>query len=172
MAIADPPRAHPAARPLEAGVLLAGVGALLLFVSLFLDWYEPGLDAWAVFEVWDLVLAVLAVAALVAVAARLGFGPPRPGSWLIAPSVAALVIVLFAILNHPPAASGAANDPDSGLWLALVGSLLMLAGTALSVARISVALNVTDPVATREPAAPVVDPVAPPPPTEATRPLR
>jgi hypothetical protein len=140
---------------MEAGLLLAGIGALLLFISLFLDWYEPGLDAWTVFEVWDLVLAVLALATLVAVAARMGFGPPRPGSWLIVPSVAALVIVLFALVNHPPAASGDGNDPDSGLWLALVASLLMVAGTALSVARISVALNVTDPVATREPVAPV-----------------
>jgi hypothetical protein len=158
MAIADTPRTRPGARPMEVGLLLAGIGALLLFISLFLDWYKPGLDAWTVFEVWDLVLAVLAVATIVAVAARMGFGPPRPGSWLIGPSVAALVIVLFAILNHPPAASGPGNDADTGLWLALVAAVLMAAGTALSVARISVALNVSDPVATREPVAPV-DPV-------------
>jgi hypothetical protein len=188
MAITDSPTARPAARPFEAGLLLVGAGAILLFVSLFLDWYQPGLDAWTVFEVWDLVLALLAAVALGAVAARLGFGPARPGSWLIGPSVAAFVIVLFAIINHPPAASGTGNDPETGLWLALVASVLMLAGTALSVARISVALNVGGPVGPRGPVGPVdpvgpadpVGPVAPhtpppaprTPPTEPTRPLR
>jgi peptidoglycan/LPS O-acetylase OafA/YrhL len=161
MSIAEPPPARAAVRPPEAGLLLIGAGAILLFVSLFLDWYEPGLDAWTAFEVWDLVLALLAIGALAAVAARMGFGPPRPRSWLLAPAVAAFVIVLFAIINHPPAASGLDNDPATGLWLALAAAVLMLAGTVLSVARISVALNVADP----PPAA------ARTPPTEPTRPL-
>ena len=177
----DPPRTVPGRRPLEGGLLLVGLGAIVLFVSLFLDWYDPGLDAWTVFEVWDLVLALLAIAALVAVAARLGYGPARPSSWLIGASVGALVIVLFAIVNHPPAASGPGQDPQTGIWLALAGSVLMLAGTALSVARISVALNVSEPMAPgpaepMTPAAPApVTPAPPPlrtPPTGPTRPLR
>ncbi|HEV2785985.1 MAG TPA: hypothetical protein VGV67_06330, partial [Solirubrobacteraceae bacterium] len=95
-----------AARNLELGALLIGAGALLLFVSLFLDWYQPGIDAWSVFEAWDLVLALLAVAALVAVAGRMGFGPPRPASWRLGPALAALVIVVYAILDPPPATNG------------------------------------------------------------------
>ena len=133
-------------RSLEAGALLIGAGALLLFISLFLDWYQPGLEAWTVFEAWDLVLAVLAVAALVAVAGRMGFGAARPASWLIVPALAALVIVVYAILDPPPATAGAPDgDPTTGLWLALVASILMALGALLSFARISVNISAAGP---------------------------
>lgn len=149
------PGTHAAPRNFELGALLIGAGALLLFVSLFLDWYQPGIDAWSVFEVWDLVLAVLAVAALVAVASRFGFGPPRPASWLLGPAIAALVIVIYAILDPPPATNGLPDgDPTTGLWLALVGAALMTAGAVLSVARISVAISAAGPAHAGAPAAP------------------
>ncbi len=143
-------------------MLLIGAGAILLFVSLFLAWYQRGTDAFEAFEVWDLVLALLAVGTLVAVASRFGFGPPRPASWLIGPTVAALVIVLFALVNPPPVAAAIDDDPDTGLWLALAATILMSAGAVLSVARISVALaspGVHDPRAPRP--APGAGPVAP-----------
>ena len=153
MAAAGPPQA---ARNLEVGMLLIGLGALLLFISLFLDWYQPGATAWDVFEAWDLVLALLAVAALVAAASRMGFGPPRPASWLIGPAVGALVIVLFAIINPPPVVRAIDGDPDTGLWLASAASALMTAGALLSVARISVALasDVAGPTPPGAPGAP------------------
>lgn len=144
MSIAGAGGATPAARSLEAGLLLIAAGALLLLISLFLDWYDPGLDAWTVFEVWDLVLAALAIGALAAVAGRMGIAPARPSSWLLVPAGVAFVVVVSQLLNHPPAAGGHGNDPRTGIWLALVGSALMLAGTMASVARISVALNVGD----------------------------
>ncbi len=169
-------------RNLEAGLLLLAAGAIVLLISLFLEWYEPGIEAWDVFEVWDIVLAAVAIAALVAVAGRMGFGPPRPASWLIGSAAVAFVVVVMALIDHPPAANGTGNDPTTGIWLALIGSALMLAGAILSVARISVALNVGD----ARPAGPrrgrfgrgggVVDPdpAVPPvvpgtPPTEPTR---
>ncbi|MHB8659190.1 MAG: hypothetical protein ACYC91_14775 [Solirubrobacteraceae bacterium] len=130
----------PAASHAEGGIALVAIGALLLFVSLFLDWYQPGRSAWAVFEVWDLVLAGLSLMALAAVGGRLGFGRSRPEAWLVGPSVAALVIVLASLLNHPPAAAEA--DPMIGIWLALVAAVLMVVGVALSVAGVSVAINV------------------------------
>ena len=130
------------ARSIEAGMLLIGAGAILLFVSLFLGWYKPGLEAWDVFEAWDLVLAVLAIVALVAVASRLGFGPPRPASWMMGPAIAALVIVLYALIDPPPVLAD--GDPSTGLWLALAAAVLMAAGALLSVARISVAFNPAD----------------------------
>jgi len=132
------------ARTTEAGMLLIGAGAILLLVSLFLEWYQPGIDAWEIFEVWDLVLAVLAIVALVAVASRLGFGPPRPASWLIGPALAALVIVLYLLINPPPLTPDIDGDPSTGLWLALAAAVLMTAGAVLSVARISVAINQAD----------------------------
>jgi peptidoglycan/LPS O-acetylase OafA/YrhL len=170
-------------RSLEAGVLLIGAGAILLFVSLFLEWYQPGADAWEVFETWDLVLAMLAIGALVATAGQLGFGSPRPASWLLGPAVLALVIVVFAIIDPPPVAVGIGGDPGAGVWLALASAVIMTAGALLCVARITVAIAAapaaSDPVATRparrfargaadvgEPAAPAGGPN---PPAEPTR---
>ena len=147
---------------------MAGLGALLLFVSLFLEWYAPDHNAWTIFETWDVVLAALCLAALAAVAARAGVGRPRPDSWLLAPAVAALVIVVVSLLDHPPAARGYANDPETGLWLALAGTVLMLLGALLSVTRISVAVNLGEPTvgmtaptrADPEPRAPTPSPAA------------
>ena len=144
MPIAGPTRTPNDARSIEAGMLLIGAGALLLFVSLFLEWYQPGIDAWEIFEVWDLVLAVLAIVALVAVASRLGVGPPRPASWLVGPALAALVIVLYLLIDPPPLTPEIDGDPSTGLWLALASAVLMAAGALLSVARISVAISPAD----------------------------
>ena len=55
-------------RRIEAGPVLVGLGALLLLISLFLDWYQPAVTAWEAFEVLDLLLAALAIAALIAAA--------------------------------------------------------------------------------------------------------
>ncbi len=184
MAIPPAHTARPGARTADPGLLLIALGAILLLVSLFLEWFEPGIEAWDVFEVWDLVLAALAIAALVAVAGRMGYGPPRPSSWLVVAAAVAFVVVVAALLDHPPAADGPGNDPSTGLWLALVASILMLAGTLLSVARISVALDAgshrhdhlrDNPIASpASPAAPVartppVDPIDPAGPTGPTR---
>jgi hypothetical protein len=162
-------------RNFEAGPLLLGAGALLLFVGLFLDWYKPGFDAWTVFEVWDLALAATAVVALVAAAGRMGFTQRRPNAWLVSPAALALVVVLVELLDPPPAAVG--GDPATGIWLALAAAALMALGAVLSVARISVAVNIAGPPE-KEPTAeppPPRAPLAPDPDAEAptaTRPRR
>ena len=176
----------PEARNHLVGMLLTGVGAILLLVSLFLDWFEPGLSAWTVFEVWDLVLAALALMALVAVASRLQFGTPRPDSWLLIPALVTPVVVVAALINHPPAAQGTDQDPMIGIWLALAGSLLMALGAVAAIARISVALEPGTPQRTPPVAPPQGSPVAAPqgspvapkdpalgdePPTRPTRPI-
>jgi hypothetical protein len=136
---------------LDAGLLLIGLGAIVLFVSLFLEWYQPDAEAWDVFEVWDLVLAALAITALAAVAGRMGFGRDRPASWLIGASLASLLIVLYALIDPPPVADaigqqgGGFGDPGTGLWLALAATILMAVGVLLSVARISVAFSTGGP---------------------------
>jgi|GEM_PF-1718459 len=141
MSIAD--RTSPAAdvRNHELGTMLVGLGAIVLLVSLFLEWYDAGVDAWEAFEVWDLVLAALAITALVAAASRFGIGAPRPSSWLIGAALAAFVIVLFVLLNPPPNVADVDDDPATGLWLALAGTILMAAGALMAVARISVAFD-------------------------------
>ena len=65
-------------RRIEAGPVLVGLGALVMLVSVFLDWYEPNITAWQAFEVLDLLLAALSLAALVAVV-----GTVRPDAVII-----------------------------------------------------------------------------------------
>ncbi|MGH2839590.1 MAG: hypothetical protein ACRDKY_02050 [Solirubrobacteraceae bacterium] len=152
----------PATRNRPAGLLLLAAGAILLFVSLFVDWYEPGLTAWTTFEVWDMVLAALALAGVMAAAAALELWRPLPERWVLVASVVAPVIVIVSLVNHPPAAQGIDQGPMVGIWLALAGSLLMLMGALLALARISFAVDLADgaPRAT-PPGAPQEPPTSP-----------
>jgi hypothetical protein len=125
-------------RRIDLGRAVLFAGSALLFISLFLDWYDPGLSAWEVFEALDLVLAALAVTGMVA-ALRPDLMPPWAG---VAVPFAALLIVFVQLVNDPPAAVGA--PLGSGAWLALAGALLMAAGAALSLAAISVTVQVRE----------------------------
>jgi len=123
---------------IDAGSGLVAVGAAVLLVSLFLDWYEPGRNAWSTFEVIDLALAGLAVAALVGAA-----GAPGPSAamvrWGPLVSLAAFVLVVAQIVDLPPDVDG---GREAGVWLALAATLAMGVGSALAVASISVTVDV------------------------------
>jgi hypothetical protein len=126
-------------RRIEFAPLLAAVGGIVLFVSLFLHWYQPALTAWTVFEVWDVVLAVLAVAGIwVAVASVAWEASPRDAALPLLGG-AAFVIVVSQLINHPPAAQGA--SVRSGAWLALAGSALMAAAGALKAGNFSLSVS-------------------------------
>ena len=43
---------------INGGQALVVVAAIGLIVSLFLDWYAPGVSAWTAFEIVDLLLVV------------------------------------------------------------------------------------------------------------------
>jgi hypothetical protein len=128
-------------RRLETGPLLVTLGAVLLLVSLFLFWYSGDLTAWDAFEVWDLALAALALAAI---AAAIGLMSPEVAvidrRWLPAPVLAALVVVAVQIVDPPPAAAG--QEPDTGAWLALGAAILMGIGAVLTFSRVRLALTV------------------------------
>jgi hypothetical protein len=122
----------------DAGSGLVAIGAILLLVSLFIDWYKPGGDAWAVFEWLDLALAGAAVACLLGITPRftqLGRAVP-----VIAGS--AFVVVAVQLISKPPAARGA--DIAAGAWLALGATALMALGAALAAASISVTVDVRE----------------------------
>lgn len=90
-------------RKLDAGALLVAAAALLLTVSLFLDWFGTGgatVSAWEAFEVLDLVLLA---AAGVAVAAAFG---PLEDRLLVAAAATALVVVVSQLIQAPPAGQG------------------------------------------------------------------
>jgi hypothetical protein len=120
----------------DAGSAFVALGAIALLVSLFVDWYEPSLDAWAAFEFVDLLLAGIAVFALVALAPR--FAPLA--RWLPLVAGVALVVVAVQLIDPPPAARGA--DLDSGAWLALAATALMALGALLAAASISITVDV------------------------------
>ncbi len=122
---------------IEAGWLLAAVGAILVLVSLFLDWFEPGLTGWTVFEALDLLLAAASLAVLAVAARSFGFTvvDQRAG---VAAATVAFVVVVSQLINHPPAATEA--DLEVGAWIALAGALLMLLGALISRTGVSLAV--------------------------------
>src|SRR5687768_16880466 len=102
-------------RRFEVGPVLVALGAIVLLVSLFMDWYGP-LTAWEAFEVVELLLAILAVAALVVAA---GLLVPDieylERRWLPAIVLGVVVLVAAALVDPPPAAGEDALD--EGAWL-------------------------------------------------------
>jgi hypothetical protein len=124
------------------GPLVASVGALLLVVSLFLNWYEQ-VTGWTVFELADLLLAGLALWALVGLAGALGLvRAPDTAVLVLAPALLALVVVLTQIVNDPPAVAGPAGpEKDIGIWLALGGAGLMALGAVLATTHISLTVE-------------------------------
>jgi hypothetical protein len=128
-------------RRLEAGPLLVTLGALLLLVSLFLSWFSGEITAWEGFEVWDVVLFVLALGAI---AAGMGLTTQELDTidrrFLPAGVIAVAVIVASQIIDPPPAAAG--QDPDTGAWLALGAAFLMCLGAVLTFGRVHLAVMV------------------------------
>ena len=147
---ASPNTASGAAQAL-VGPLVAALGALLLFLSLFLEWYEPGGSAWTIFEVLDLHVALVALACLVLAIAGLSralmvpVGPAlaRLGALVLRRPVlpalggVALVMVLVQLLHRPPTVVDDASR-DIGAWLALAGVALLTVGGVLASLRVSI----------------------------------
>ena len=128
-------------RRLEAGPLLVTLGALLLLVSLFLSWFTGEITAWQAFEVWDIVLFVLAVGSIAAGLAQITQAVDVvDGRFLPAAVIAVATIVASQIIDPPPAAPG--QDPDTGAWLALGATLVMCLGGLLTYGRVGLAFTV------------------------------
>jgi hypothetical protein len=137
-----------AERMLDAGALLIAIGAAALAVSLFLDWYGVGFDekisAWTAFELVDIVLIGLALAALVAVAERLAGRTPAVPAWVhLVCGPIALLIVVVSLIDEPPAV-GAAGTVEFGGWIAFAAAGLMTVGALLTRVRISVVVGGRD----------------------------
>ena len=104
------------------------------------DWYD-GLTGHTVFEFLDLLLTGLALAALFALRPRRAVRAPRARAAL-GIGLLALIIVLSQVVNDPPAVAGPnGRDQATGIWLALAGAALMVAGAVLSTARIAIAVE-------------------------------
>ncbi len=126
---------------LAVGPLVAAVGAVILIVSLFLDWYE-GVTGFTVFEFLDLLLLLLGLATIASLAGGLGLVKPATSPAVsLAVAVFTIFVVLSQIINDPPAVVGPGPEKDIGIWLALSGSALMVAGAVLGYASISLAFE-------------------------------
>jgi hypothetical protein len=124
------------------GPLVASIGAVLLIVSLFLDWYDQ-ITGFTVFEFVDLLLVMLALATIASLAGGLGLvrAAPSPGVSL-AVAIFTVLVVGSQVVNDPPAVAGEAGPgKDIGIWLALAGAGLMVVGAVLAYARISLAVE-------------------------------
>ncbi len=130
-----------ATRPFRSESLVASIGAVMLIVSLFLDWYH-GITGFTVYEFLDLLLVLLALATIASLVGGLGVvQPARAPGVALAVSIFTVFVVASQLVNDPPAVAGAVGPGKAiGIWLALGGSVLMVAGALLSYARIS--LNV------------------------------
>jgi hypothetical protein len=127
-------------RRFEVGPILVALGAIVLLVSLFLDWYGP-LTAWQAFEVVEVMLAALAVAALVIAAGLLlpdlEYVERR---WLPAVVLGVAILVAAEIINPPPVAEDL--PLSAGAWIAFGSAVVMLAGAVLTFGRVSFAVSV------------------------------
>ena len=134
-------------RRVDAGAAVAAIGAVLLLVSLFLDWYgdddgSDGVTAWTVFEVLDLLLAGIALVAIATFLRRAGVDRRLPDAPLLVLGALALVVVVSQLVNDPPRLAGLEPQLESGAWLALAGAAVLLAGALMSVAKVSLAVSV------------------------------
>jgi hypothetical protein len=130
--------ARPRNGSLPVGPLVAAIGAVLLIVSLFLDWYEGDLEGFTVFEVLDLLLVLMALLTIASLAGGLGLVRTAPSPALsLAVALFTIFVVVSQVLNDPPAVANGDAGKEVGIWLALGGAALMGAGSLLAFARIS-----------------------------------
>ncbi len=143
---------------IDGGIVFAVIGGALLLVSLFLDWFvAPGVaptpdtslgSAWNVFESLDLILAAIGAATIYLAYAQATGGVDWSRSWILPLGIAALAIVVSQILDPPPSIAPVVEpagfqgpDPTTGAWLALAGSIGIVAGGILSRAAVSFSVN-------------------------------
>jgi hypothetical protein len=120
-------------RRLRAGELMAAIGGVVLFVSLFLPWYRPTsggprLSAWDALAVNDVILALVAASALallvVTAAQDVPAVPIAMNSLVTLFGLVGLVLALVRVAWLPGGADGRAW----GLWLGLAGATALVAG--------------------------------------------
>jgi len=117
-------------RRLSAGEWIAAIAGIVLLVSLFLTWYDPGVSGWEAYSVTDVVFALAALLALASWAAGAG---DRTHPTAVAPlsltlpvALVATVLVLYRTLNPP---GDGEVERALGAWLGLAAVLGVLGGT-------------------------------------------
>lgn len=97
------------------GELVAAVGGIVLFFSLFLDWYA-GANAWELFnlvDIWLLLIVIAAIALAAAQATQTDLGVP---SGLVAVLGGIALVITLTLLFE-------GDDRGLGLFLALLAAI-------------------------------------------------
>ena len=136
--------------------LIAAGGGLLLFISLFMDWFE-GVSAWEIFDVTDVVLALIALIAI-AIGAMLATGntanlPAAPSAIVTTSGVIAFSMVATFVLEG--------EEKKFGIFLALIATIAIIVG-GTQLARGGVAPTTTRRATTEPPPPPPPPPPANP----------
>ena len=101
------------------GEWLVGVSGVVLFVSLFLPWFDQQ-SGWESFTVTDVIVAVVAAGALALLAVTARFPSASPAvayeALLTLVGTATFVIVAIRLLSPP----GDVVDRGAGAWLGLL----------------------------------------------------
>lgn len=152
-------------RRFEIGPALTALGAAVLIVALFLDWYGRS-NAWDSFEIVDVLLAALGVVSLFT---ALGVLVPEVATvdqrWLGWLTAAVVVVVCAELINPPPVVAD--TTLGTGAWLGFAAACGMLVGVVLTLSRVSFAVAVEG----REPRRRVAAVDHRPPPTETGAPV-
>ncbi len=117
---------------LRSGELLALVGAILAILALTRPWYESAgmlLSAWSTFgpAVVLIMIAALAALALVltTIAERTTAFPVAAAVWSTLLGLIGTIAAIVRVLERPDGATALC----AGAWLALAGTVLILAGS-------------------------------------------
>ena len=111
-----------------AGRAIAAGGAALMALSLFLPAYDFGerISYWDIYERTDLVILVLAAAAIVLFA--VSFGPREPACLMLVAAIGGFGLAMFS----PVLIEGGA-DERVGMYLGTLGSLAVVVGAAVAI---------------------------------------
>ena len=116
-------------RRLRVGEWIVGACGVLMLVALFAPWYgDPSSSAWEAFTILDVILALLALAAvsvpLVTATHRVPAVPLALESLTALFGSIGVVLLLIRVLNLPDDLHGR----EWGLWLGIVAVLGIVAG--------------------------------------------
>jgi hypothetical protein len=125
-------------RRIQVGPIIVALAAIVLLVSLFLEWYGS-LTAWEAFEIVDVLLAALALAALMAAVGTIAPDVAYVERRWLPPIALGAALIIAAQLDPPPAAGS--ESAATGAWLAFGAALVMVVGAILSLGRVSVAVS-------------------------------